>query len=1582
MKPARSPKPRPKTIKTTPPLQSSALGTAPPLAQAGTPGSKRKTSVVKSDKATRHPFPVVAIGASAGGLEAVTQLLKNLAPDTGMAFIYVQHLSPDHKSLLTPILSKVTKMKVQDIDDMEKIEPNNVYIIPYNKEIEVIDGHIQLLPRPVNKSSNLSIDVLFSSLAETHGENVVGIVLSGSANDGTRGLKEIKLAGGITFAQDDSAKFNSMPTSAIAEGVVDFILPPKEIALQLARMSKHPLANPQAIKAAPEDKIDNTDPDLKSVLQYIHKTKRVDFSHYKMNTIKRRMLRRMLIHKIDSIRDYSKLLTEKKEETDLLFQDILINVTDFFRDPEAFEALKTKVLPKLLADKAPGGTLRIWVAACATGEEVFSIGMLLFELQEKKPTPIPFQIFASDLSIEAISNARTAEYTLNQLKNISPKRLQRFFIKAKDKYIISRALRDVCIFAQHNILGDPPFSRMDLISCRNFMIYLDHAAQKKALATFHYALKEGGALMLGKSETIGTSTDLFTPLDKKYRIYARKKNSGLHRIPDISFYLPHTALKDKESDTIANSKKMPLSRNGQLTNAFDAVLLAQFAPASVIVNHDMDILQFRGNTAPYLQNASGKASFNILKMAMPEINFELRNAIHHAIKSKLLVRKTGIEMARDEAGNTVRIVNLEVMPLQVPGEEPMVVIVFTGHEMEVGGHPVEGEKKNSIAKDRRIKKLEEELVAARSDMRSITQDQESANEELQSANEEVISSNEELQSLNEELETSKEEIESTNEELITSNQELHSRIQQVEDLHHYNEAILDTIHEPMLVLDKYFQIKSANISFCKTFRMTEENIVGGSLYKLGSGEWNIPRLRELLEEIIPKNNPFHDFEVENTFTEIGHKILLLNAHRIIQTNKNEALIVLTIADVTRVRKLALEITVKEKELLHQALNESISIQKGLEVAVAERTAALKEQQEFSETLIDASPDLILVIDRDYRFLKINKRAISVFKDFYEGNPMGKTMEEVLPFDLKSKTYLNIQKVFGLKKTLVFLEKAVWSDAYYEHSFIPLFDTNHEIYAVMILSHDVTERLERENQIRELNTSFNFAEQIGLFGSFNIHFDTRSMHFSDNLYRILGCVPQEFEANSETFLKFVHPDDLERIRGAIQEAFEEKRASRLEYRILRKDGRTIYVRATWKNFIDDAGVEWMVGTFQDITEATAEQIAKQELTDAKNQAELKTKIAEDIVIAKQQFLSNMSHEIRTPMNAIIGFTNVILKTKLEGRQQEYIQAIKEAGDALLVLINDILDLAKVDSGKMVFVQTPFNLPDAVMAMLRLFEGRMQEKNITLIQEYDPAIPSTLIGDPVRLRQIILNLISNAVKFTTGGEISMRVRLLEEDAENAKIEFTLTDTGIGIASDKLGQIFNNFEQAHTLGGGAYGGTGLGLAIVKQLLERQGGTIRVASELGNGSTFRFSLSFYKTTELPQAEAPSETETSTEVKHLKILVAEDMALNQLLIRLIMSEFGFEADIADNGKIAIEMLQKNRYDIILMDLQMPEMNGFDATKFIRNEMKDSIPIIALTADVTTVDLEKCLEIGMNDYISKPIDEKLLLSKILSCLRK
>jgi PAS domain S-box-containing protein len=386
-------------------------------------------------------------------------------------------------------------------------------------------------------------------------------------------------------------------------------------------------------------------------------------------------------------------------------------------------------------------------------------------------------------------------------------------------------------------------------------------------------------------------------------------------------------------------------------------------------------------------------------------------------------------------------------------------------------------------------------------------------------------------------------------------------------------------------------------------------------------------------------------------------------------------------------------------------------------------------------------------------------------------------------------------------------------------------------------------------------------------------------------------------------------------------------------------------------------------------------------EAKSRAERATKTAEDAVKAKQQFLSNMSHEIRTPMNAIIGFTKVVLKTDLTAKQKEYITAIKMSGDALIVLINDILDLAKVDSGKMTFEQMPFKPALSISGTLHLFETKIQEKNLQLIKEYDNRIPEVLLGDPVRLHQIILNLVSNAVKFTSKGEIKVKVHLLREDEKKVTLEFSVTDTGIGIENDKIEKIFENFQQASSDTSRLYGGTGLGLAIVKQLVESQGGTLCVKSKIDEGSTFSFILNFQKTKD----EALSEIETKeidAEIRNIKVLVVEDIALNQLLMKTLLDDFGFERDIVANGKIAIERLQSKSYDIILMDLQMPEMNGFEATEYIRNTMNSKIPIVALTADVTTVDLARCKSVGMNDYIAKPVDERLLYSKIVGLVKK
>ncbi len=498
-----------------------------------------------------------------------------------------------------------------------------------------------------------------------------------------------------------------------------------------------------------------------------------------------------------------------------------------------------------------------------------------------------------------------------------------------------------------------------------------------------------------------------------------------------------------------------------------------------------------------------------------------------------------------------------------------------------------------------------------------------------------------------------------------------------------------------------------------------------------------------------------------------------------------------------------------------------------------------------------------------------------------------------------------------------------------------------------------------------------------------------MDMNEALANITGMTRAELTGTD--FLDYF--TEPEKAREVYLEVFEKGSVADSPLTIRHKNGKLTDVLFNGSVYKDDRGnVLGVVIVARDVTDqkriATelTEAIVFAEMAtliaeEAKSKAESAAIIAEDAVKAKQQFLSNMSHEIRTPMNAIIGFTKVVLKTDLSAKQKEYLQAIKLSGDSLIVLINDILDLAKVDAGKMTFEQVPFKIALSISAMLHLFEPKIQEKNLKFIKEYDKRIPEVLLGDPVRLHQIILNLVSNAVKFTTRGKIKVSVNLVEEDEENVTIEFAVSDTGIGIHESKIEKIFENFQQASSGTSRLYGGTGLGLAIVKQLVEAQGGSIQVSSKINEGSDFSFKLNFQKTN--AKAELDIElVELDNEVTDINVLVVEDMALNQLLMRTLLDDFGFECDIADNGKIAIEKMKTKSYDIILMDLQMPEMNGFEATDYIRNKMNSDIPIIALTADVTTVDLDKCTAVGMNDYIAKPIDERVLYSKMIGLVKK
>jgi two-component system, chemotaxis family, CheB/CheR fusion protein len=765
-------------------------------------GSYSRTSGAESRQGMGPaPFPVVGVGASAGGLEALTVFLKALSSNLGMAYILVPHLDPHRESAFTQILERLTKMPVQQVQDRALIQADHIYVIPPNYELTLADSHLHISDRGQPRITTATIDTFFRSLAGSQGSNAIGIILSGTGSDGTIGLTAIKGEGGITFAQDTrSAKYDSMPASAIAAGCVDFVLPPEEIAQELARIRKHPYVAGAHLEPTAEE---GAEPYMNQVFRLLRRATRVDFSDYKPPTIGRRIQRRMVLHKIDKLADYVAMLHRDRNEVNALYQDLLITVTSFFRNPEAFDTLKQLVYPAVLRARGSStAPIRIWVPGCSTGEEAYSHAISLVEFLGEERAEVPIQVFGTDLSETAIQRARAANFKESIEADVGPIRLRRFFHKNDGGYQISKTIRDMCIFSTQNIFSDPPFSRMDLVSCRNVMIYLSQTLQKKVIPIFHYALNPTGFLMIGNTEgLLGAGSDLFEMVDKKQKIYRKK----LVATPvSFGFSVGPPSQEGASAEAPAPPSKQPETLRAplELQREADRLLINRYAPPAVVINDQLEILQSRGRTGPFLELAPGKASLNLLKMARSGLLFELQAAVEDA-------RKAGVESARRsvrvETESGIRETTVRVLPFRTPTQDQnSYLIVFEPEPVDVEHVPgapapplTEAEQNE---KDKQIGQLKQELSASKEYLQSIIETQEVTNEELQSANEEIQSGNEELQSTNEELQTSKEELESANEELHTVNEEMQHRNDQLTQLNNDLTNLLNSINLAMVMV--------------------------------------------------------------------------------------------------------------------------------------------------------------------------------------------------------------------------------------------------------------------------------------------------------------------------------------------------------------------------------------------------------------------------------------------------------------------------------------------------------------------------------------------------------------------------------------------------------------------------------------------------------------------------------------------------------------------------------------------------------------------------------------------------------------
>ena len=841
-------------------------------------------------KARSASFCIAGIGASAGGLEAFEQFFSSMPPDGNVGFVLVPHLDPGHTSMLPELLQRFTKMPVVQVRHGMKVLPNRIHVVPPNKDLEILQGALCLSDPSTRQAWRLPIDLFLRSLGADQREKAIGIVLSGNGSDGTLGLRAIKSEYGLVMVQDpDSAKFRGMPKSAIEAGVADFILPPTKMPAQLLAYTAHCT---RKVTGGTTSWVERTGNALNPIFLLLRSQTGHDFSAYKRNTIGRRIERRMSIHQIRDMAQYTRYLRQNPQEVEMLFKELLIGVTSFFRDPDAFELLRSRLVADILPNKSTDSAVRLWVPGCSTGEEVYSLAIVLREAMDEAQVNPRVQIFGTDIDAEAIDMARNGRYPAHLMAGLSPERLKRFFVREGNLVRVKKEIREMALFAIQNVIKDPPFTRLDLICCRNLLIYLDGDLQKRLVPLFHYILNSGGLLLLGPSETIGRHGDLFAMVDKKWKLFRRKDTGISERTWEFDSAKPLAGDAGARTDVDVRG-----ARHISVTEVAERALLDKYAPPCVIVNHKGDILYTHGRTGKFLELASGSASLNVYEMAREGLRLELNSAVRRSSQQKKAVAVEGLQI---KTNGGYQLVNLTVRPLRERDDQLGALTLVAFHELT--GEKVAKERKVARpgkASLKRIAELEQELRFSQESLQTTVEEMETSNEELKSMNEELQSTNEELQSTNEELETSKEELQSLNEELVTVNSELQGKVEELSQLNNDMKNLLDSTHIATVFLDMQLRIKRFTPDATKIVNLIPSD-VGRPLSHIVSNlqrEDLVHDAQAVLETFIPKEvvvktpdlrsylmrmMPYRTVDnhidgVVMTFTDIGSEHLLETA---------------------------------------------------------------------------------------------------------------------------------------------------------------------------------------------------------------------------------------------------------------------------------------------------------------------------------------------------------------------------------------------------------------------------------------------------------------------------------------------------------------------------------------------------------------------------------------------------------------------------------------------------------------------------------------------------------------------------------
>ncbi|MEQ9441076.1 MAG: CheR family methyltransferase [Cyclobacteriaceae bacterium] len=1490
----------------------------------------------ENDPTPQDVLTIVGIGASAGGLAALKTFFAHVPENSGLSFVIVVHLSPEHESHMADLLQPHINMPVQQVLDTVPLEANHVYIIPPGCNLNSIDTHLRLSELEKDRIARAPIDHFFRTLASTHDGNSVGVILTGTGSDGTLGIKEVKGMGGLTIVQNpNEAEFDGMPQSALATGEVDLVLPLAKMPDYIIRFSQ---TKPRITVPAHEESLEEQEQQLLlKALARIRAGSGRDFSLYKPSTIMRRLRRRMQLFQVEEFNDYLNILRNEPVEVKALSEDFLITVTNFFRDPKVFEELANKVIPLLFAVKNLDEKVRVWSVGCATGEEAYSLAMLLLEEVDKTDAPPEIQIFATDLHDHSLQQAREGFYPGDIETDVSAERLQRFFVKESGGYRIRKEVRDKVIFAPHNLLSDPPFSKIDLIVCRNLLIYLQREVQRDVIELFHYALEPEGVLLLGSAETI-ESSELFRVEHKGLCLF-RKRNVPVPepRLPVFPLMQsPGVVLEERQFD-----------REPMAYGALHQRTVEQFVPPSLLVSPDYKLVHISEHAGRFLVHPGGEVTSNVFKLVRPDFHIELRTALHKAKEKQQLVRSKPMTIRLE---GELREVILSVFPAKEAQQEGFFVVIFDERELletnqkpsgKAGNHLSDAESSRGKAatgaagEDEKLRELESELDLTRQRMKAIIEEYERGQEQMRASNEEMQSANEELRSAMEELETSREELQSMNEELVTLNQENRHKVEELSQLSSDLQNFLTATHIATIFLDRQFRILRFTPQVSELFhvRLTDR---GRPLFEITHrlGYQNLQQdARQVLNKLVPIER-----EVQN---EQG-KWYLMRVLPYRSTDDHIEGVVITFVDITS-RKQSEE--------------------------------AMRESAEQYRALIEASAQMVWTTDATGKVIEDSAtwRAFTgqTFQDWKGDGWLKAVHPDDLP-QIRSEWQQAVRTESGFEATLrMHHQSGKWRWATMRA--VPLKNADDILRGWVGMNTDVTERIEAEEALRKSEEHLRLIMESAIdFVIFTMDLDRKVTAWNAGAERITGYT-KEVMLGELADLLFV-PEDRETEPALEMNAVKVKGHAESKGWHLRKDGRRFWGSGYVMPLLQENGQ--VRGYLKIITDSTGQMQMSNSLWEAKEAAERAAN-------AKEEFLAHMSHEIRTPLNAVVGLSGLLLKQHPREDQLENLETLKFSAESLKMLVNDILDFSKIQAGKVMVEETNIRLKDLLYSLKKAHQNWAEEQGTSLQFQVDELIPEVVRTDSLKLSQVLNNLLSNALKFTKAGAVVVNVSLDQQDkgGEVRWIKFSVSDTGVGIPADKLETIFDTFTQADVSTVRNYGGTGLGLSITKLLLELMGSQINVESEVGKGASFYFTVPMRQgSANVVSAEEWEQPPgMQAQLLTLKVLMVEDAHTNRMMLRQLLKKWWqLVPDEAEDGRQALDMVRQKQYDIILLDVRMPVMDGYQAARAMRalpNYVQ--IPILALTAD-TVQEVEKHPEAALfTDVLIKPLDSADLQEKIL-----